>query len=650
MSHKAETPNTIMHMGKDNRVELYNAAKEAYYNSGEELMPDYEFDELERELGLENKSEVGAASRNASYTVKHPYVMGTLSKVQIHKGKDGNVSWQQYFEEAKKWFGDNKLIITPKYDGCSYECVMSHGKIMSVSSRGDSEFGRDLMMHLKKKLEPIAMVSEPYGELVVRGEVLVKKSLFASKWQGKFTNPRSFVSGILNSDYDGSLDGALSDLDIVAYDIRHVDGDGTVNDNDFTWYLGKCSSCSAFSDILPKMYKQGVVINNGDDFRAVYEEFDNYRRETDYALDGIVIKPVAECRVCNTQLRRPTDCVAIKFIPVLEETEVTNITWQLGKTREMTPIVWVKPVVMDGKNVQKCSGHNYGWLVSKKVSIGSRVVLSLAGDIIPFLYKVTDTSQFSVGKLCLPYGTHVENGIHLVKELTEREAAKLAFTNSAQSLQVAGIGAETADKVFEWLHSQDETTMEFFGGDVQKFKKNILECTPEEVYFGCGGGKSGQKAEKEFKKLLSSLTLADIIKSLSLKMCADKAAEQCASYLIGGDADFSHLPAVGYEWVMDSKSAEMEILNTVLESVGKTIDDFKQHYIEKQSVDSEKTPIIMTGEPNGYRSKGEFLQLHPEYRNTGSWKEVKIVFTNSMDSNTGKMKKAREHGIEIRLY
>jgi hypothetical protein len=35
---------------------------------------------------------------------------------------------------------------------------------------------------------------------------------------------------------------------------------------------------------------------------------------------------------------------------------------------------------------------------------------------------------------------------------------------------------------------------------------------------------------------------------------------------------------------------------------------------------------------------------------TGSWKEVKIVFTNSMDSKTGKMKKAIEKGIEIRLY
>ena len=64
----------------------------------------------------------------------------------------------------------------------------------------------------------------------------------------------------------------------------------------------------------------------------------------------------------------------------------------------------------------------------------------------------------------------------------------------------------------------------------------------------------------------------------------------------------------------------------------------------------EQIPVILTGEPNDYASKGEFLKCNPQYRMTGKWTEVKIVFTNSLDSNTGKMKKAREKGIEIQLY
>ena len=89
------------------------------------------------------------------------------------------------------------------------------------------------------------------------------------------------------------------------------------------------------------------------------------------------------------------------------------------------------------------------------------------------------------------------------------------------------------------------------------------------------------------------------------------------------------------------------------------IDDFvkeQETWIQNQlrkytvSKENDKIPVILTGEPNNYSSKAEFLKCHPEYRMTGSCKEVKIVFTNSLESNTGKMKKAREKNIEIKLY
>ena len=94
----------------------------------------------------------------------------------------------------------------------------------------------------------------------------------------------------------------------------------------------------------------------------------------------------------------------------------------------------------------------------------------------------------------------------------------------------------------------------------------------------------------------------------------------------------------------------MKKLVDLLAKFGKTIDDYKEHAIAESNKSSEQIPVILTGNPNNYKSKGEFMQHHPEYRLTGSWKEVKIVFTNDLDSNTGKMKKAREKNIEIRLY
>ena len=627
-------------MTQKEKIEIYYKAKEAYYN-GHEIMTDFEFDALEKELGLENKSEIGSR-HNPSYTIKHPYIMGSLSKVQIHKDKEGNIDWEKYFNEAQKYFGNNLLIITPKYDGCSFEVVVENDKIQSISSRGDGTWGKDLMNHLINFI-PSAYVHLG-GHYTLRGEVLVKKSVFEQKYSEKFTNPRSFVSGVLNRDYsvlDKEFMEMLNDLSIVIYDYRIFENRNWV-DHEWT-ELPK-------SDIIPKRY-WFTRLNDDQNFAWYYNDMNQYRHEScEYALDGIVIKPIVKSRENNKTEHRPKDCVAIKFIPMLEETEVTNITWNLGKTGELIPIVWVKPVEMDGRMVQKCSGHNYGYLLEKKVSIGSKIIMSLAGDIIPFLYKVTNTDNFDETKMNIPDSTYIDGDIHLMKILSDKDWPYVKFINSATGLNIPNIGNETAKKIFDYLTKTDSITAEFFGEEEKELKYNILMCTPEEIYYGAGSGKVGSNAQKAFKEVLKNLTLIDIITSCNFRFCGKKVAEQCANYLLSGDANFDHLAAEGYTWVYDENSTQRNQINEILNSIGRTIEDFKAVHNEKKLEASNQIPIIMTGEPNNYSTKQEFLDCHPEYRNTTSWKEVQIVFTNSLDSNTGKMKKAREKNIEIKLY
>ena len=201
------------------KLELYYKAKEAYYN-GQEIMTDYEFDELEKELGLENKAQVGT-KHNPSYTIKHPYIMGSLSKIQIHKDKDGNIDWQKYYNEILKYTNKQcNYIITPKFDGCSFEVVVRNNKIQSISSRGDGNYGKDLKSHLSKFIPQELLNIDGYYTL--RGEVLIGKEIFENKYAEQFTNPRSFVSGILNRDYsdDTEFQTMLNDLSIVIYDYR----------------------------------------------------------------------------------------------------------------------------------------------------------------------------------------------------------------------------------------------------------------------------------------------------------------------------------------------------------------------------------------------------------------------------------------------
>ena len=139
-------------MNREEQLKLYNAAKEAYYN-GEEIMSDIEFDALEKELGLENKSYVGTR-HNPSYTVRHPFVMGSLSKVQIHE-KNGAVDWYKHYKEVSgfvnKFSMNPPLIVTPKYDGCSFELYVNNNDV-TISTRGDGKFGRDIYKHIIDKI------------------------------------------------------------------------------------------------------------------------------------------------------------------------------------------------------------------------------------------------------------------------------------------------------------------------------------------------------------------------------------------------------------------------------------------------------------------------------------------------------------------
>ena len=623
---------------------LYDEAKESYYNE-DSILEDFEFDDIENKLGLENVSYIGT-KHNPAYTVQHPFIMGSLSKVQIHPDKDGNINWMQYFISTNKYVkAYTYIIVTPKYDGCSFEAVVKDGNILSISSRGDGNWGKDYSNHIRKQVQKAIEHMTISCMYVLRGEVLIDKNVFKDKYS-EFVNPRSFVSGILNRDYTEEIESICDDLSIVIYDTRYLIGNYWT-DFDWTDLLETRSKDNYISkEYLPDFY----ICGQYDNLQDLYEKFLDYRiNKCNYALDGFVIKPVVCNRINNITASRPTDCVAIKFVPILEETTVRSIIWNLGKSGEYTPVVYTDPVIMDGKSVTKAKANNYGYLIKKKISVGTKIIFSLAGDIIPFIYKVTDTSNFDENKLDLPNDkkTYI-NGIHLMAELSDDEKRIEELRNSAASLNINKLGAAGIDSIVEYIKN-DCAGDEFFDIPSKEIPNNIFLIEPEKIEKAIGG-KIGETVRKEFEKLLKNLDLKTVILSCNFKLCGEKVASQIEAYLLDKEYNFSSMAKEAYSWCTNKDSIEMNQIYTVLNNVGYSIDDFKKKSESSTTNVSNQIPVILTGEPNDYKSKGEFLSCHPEYRLTGSWKEVKIVFTNSMDSNTGKMKKAREKNVEIRLY
>lgn len=640
-------------------------AKNLYYNTSIEIMPDIEYDKLEKEVGLENKNYVGS-NDDITYTVKHPYIMGSLSKVQIKEDKNGNIDWNKYKDEVMHFVKNaGPLVITPKYDGCSYEIVIEglHGnpkKVKSISTRGNGDFGKDIKPIIDNIIDNKFIKNvidyankcyahaeyESIDKIVLRGEVLVDKNVFHKKYSEEFTNTRAFVAGVLNKKYNPDSKEYMDmvhDLSLVCYECKwHL----AISDKwqEVEWIILK--DCDVNHNVLPQFFKYNYFIGVDRDLEGIYYEFEDYRNNIcPYSLDGIVIKP--RNRENNLTKPRPTDCVAIKFVPQLQETTVTNIEWNIGKTGEYIPTIVTEPVIMDGKKVSRACAFHYGNLIDKKLAIGSKVILSLAGDIIPFIYKVTNTTQFDENKLNLPQDSKIEFG-RCIAIMSDDEKSIKHLIDSMIALSVPGLGPSTAKDVAKYIKEKCKGD-EFFGEEDKPIPFHPLEISPLD-YATAIGGKNGDKVQKGIEKLNKTITLDKLIVTCLFNQCGGAISKEIANMLLGLPYSFESMNHGAYEWAMDKNSENYKKLQKVLINIGKTIDDFKENTIVDNSKAKDQIPIIMTGEPNNYKSKGEFLSCHPEYRNTGSWKEVKIVFTNSMDSNTGKMKKAREKNIEIRLY
>lgn len=618
------------------KLELYHKAKDAYYN-GQEIMSDLEFDELERSLGLSNVGPVGAR-RNPSYTIEHPVLMGSLKKIQVH-----NEDMIEYYQQADSIVRFEKgVIITPKYDGCSFEVLFKHnGKknvIVQASTRGDGKFGKDitpLVKHLFSMNGGTESISYRPGTKsrlwMVRGEILVNKKTFVEKYSEEFANPRAFVSGTINAEWTKEeLKGRPSDLDFVIYELRINDHHDHWLDKDWN-ILTKMWQGSPLVNKLPKVFEIAVAMEP-ERFSEIYEKMDKYRHEGEYALDGFVIKPLDIYRL-KTPREYPKDCVAIKFRPQLAVTEVDHIEWKIGKTGEYNPVVIVKPVTMDGKIIKRASGHNYGYLVDKKVAKGTIVVLSLAGDIIPFIYKVKDTSKFSEENLNLPKDAKPD-GCHLMAELTENSKNRIRFVNSANTLNIPTIGEQKAEQIWRYLERKHLTE------DIT----NILQLHPKIVYRALGRGKNGHNGRVGFLEVIEKITLCEIIQSCNFTSCGKKVSEQIENLLLKLPYDFAHLPSKSYQWVQNPQSEEYKEVFLVLSALNKKLSDFHKE------VDASKIPVILTGKPQNYKTKAEFLEANPQYTETTSWDKVQIIFTGDLSSTSSKMKKAQSKGIDIQLY
>ncbi|MGH7949985.1 MAG: NAD-dependent DNA ligase LigA, partial [Candidatus Binataceae bacterium] len=122
-----------------------------------------------------------------------------------------------------------------------------------------------------------------------------------------------------------------------------------------------------------------------------WNETTERRHELDYDADGVVAKvnSFALQERLGEVSRSPRWAIAYKFKAQQAETKIERIEVQVGRIGTLTPVAKLKPVQLAGVTISNASLHNLDEIRRKDIREGDTVLIERAGDVIPYVVRVT---------------------------------------------------------------------------------------------------------------------------------------------------------------------------------------------------------------------------------------------------------------------
>ena len=340
--------------GKNDHLELLVENLQKYnraYRQGKPLISDTEYDNLVEELRSQAPDhpflhQIEPEKFSGRREVRHPQAMLSTEKAYTKE------ALARFIERAEKSAAENRLPapsfrLTPKLDGLA---ARDDGQVFAT--RGNGETGYEISSAFAKGV--VAQGGRGQG----LGEIVITSSYFEEYLAAHFEHPRNLVVGIINSD--------------------------TLNP-----YAEQALKAGAVQFVpyqqLPRW--QG----SGEELLANIENLkEEFTDQTDYPLDGLVAE------VDNLELQQlmgHTDHhyrwqIAIKSKGETAQTEVIAITWQVGRTGTITPVLEVEAINISGATIRRVTAHNAGLVKEQGLGAGARIEIIRSGEVIPKLEKV----------------------------------------------------------------------------------------------------------------------------------------------------------------------------------------------------------------------------------------------------------------------
>lgn len=347
------------------KIELIKQAKNAYYNTGETIMSDYEYDKLVAEVGYKA---VGAP------------VLDSVKKINISDKPMLSLDKCHSAEEIIAFANGYDLVASVKCDGLSVRIIYEDGKIISANTRGDGLVGQDITEHIKQ-FTNVPLVIPTKERLVVDGEAVILQHDFdAINKNGEFKNPRNLAAGTL-----ASLDTSLCHsrrLSFIAWDL--------IEGYNLDTYNKKIIKMKALGfAVVPHCMAEHQLYNN-----EYFDRFNlnviNTAKEKDIPCDGVVWKfnDIAYGESLGRTAHHFNNGIAWKPAIKEYETSLINIEFSLGRTGQLTPVAIYEDVETETSTLNRASLHNISEMTNmlgRYPFVGQKICVFQANEIIPQL-------------------------------------------------------------------------------------------------------------------------------------------------------------------------------------------------------------------------------------------------------------------------
>ncbi|WP_124058540.1 NAD-dependent DNA ligase LigA [Vaginisenegalia massiliensis] len=281
--------------------------------------------------------------------------------------------------------GPVSFICECKIDGLSVALTYEEGQFVRGATRGNGQEGEDVTSNLRTiKALPLRLRRPVSVE--VRGECYMPKSSFLALNEQReadglpvLANPRNAAAGGL----------------------RQLDPKASAQRNLNLFLYGAVVSESFHPHSQEELFREleavGLRTNplrrechNLAEIMAYIEEINEKRHDLPYEIDGVVVKvnDFALQEQLGFTVKAPRWAIAYKFLAQVEETQVLDVEWTVGRTGVVTPTAVMQPVQLAGTVVKRASLHNVDYVKSLDLRIGDWVTIHKAGDIIPEVTSV----------------------------------------------------------------------------------------------------------------------------------------------------------------------------------------------------------------------------------------------------------------------